>query len=250
MALVLNTHSATLPDTTPNLLPLHIAYSGPAPISTYFLVKKATQAADTTVAGLKRVFTAAFRGRVLHGLDVPLPPGYAGLSVRTDQTESAPVASTSSLKPSALKRRRTRDGSPTKERKRAKDAAPTRLGMRRTRSAAKLADVQEAESMEEPDMYAMMSEVVEEGDEQADQVMVESGAAGDVLATRFMTPVGRFDSILIWNPDMPIDEGRDEYIRAMDEWTRLADVVRLILRAYSYIDRANCSCRYMLYNGR
>lgn len=165
--------------------------------------------------------------------------------MRTDQTETesvpGPVASTSSLssmKPSALKRARarTRDGSPTKERKRAKDAAaaaaaPTRSGMRRTRSAAKFADVQEAE---EPDAYTMMSEVVDEGDEQAADQVMDSGADDDVpvTATRFMTPVGRFDSILVWNPDMPIDAGRDEYIRAMDEWTRLADVVRLFYSSY------------------
>ncbi|KAG1735920.1 ribonuclease H2, subunit C [Suillus paluster] len=40
--------------------------------------------------------------------------------------------------------------------------------------------------------------------------------------TRRLTPVSRFSSLNVWSPDIPVDEGKDEYLRSLTEWTKLA----------------------------
>ncbi|CAE6467859.1 unnamed protein product [Rhizoctonia solani] len=63
--------------TTPQLLPLHIDYDGPAPVDTYFHPAKDSNGTHI----------AAFRGRTLCGVDLPLPAGYTGavLSTKSDK---------------------------------------------------------------------------------------------------------------------------------------------------------------------
>jgi hypothetical protein len=39
---------------------------------------------------------------------------------------------------------------------------------------------------------------------------------------RRLTPVSRFSSLTVWSPDIPVDEGKDEYLRSLTEWTKLA----------------------------
>jgi hypothetical protein len=51
---------------------------------------------------------------------------------------------------------------------------------------------------------------------------------------RVLTPSATFNSFVLWNPDIPVDEGRDEYVRSLNEWTRLADVVSLYLTCSMY----------------
>lgn len=41
-----------------------------------------------------------------------------------------------------------------------------------------------------------------------------------------LTPISRFSSLTVWSPDIPVDEGKDEYIRSLTEWTKLAAEVR------------------------
>ncbi|KAH9971005.1 hypothetical protein BGW80DRAFT_1325058, partial [Lactifluus volemus] len=33
---------------------------------------------------------------------------------------------------------------------------------------------------------------------------------------------GRFDSFVLWHPDNPVDEGKDEYLRSLSEWVNIA----------------------------
>lgn len=40
--------------------------------------------------------------------------------------------------------------------------------------------------------------------------------------TRRLNPVSRFSSLTVWSPDIPVDEGKDEYLRSLTEWTKLA----------------------------
>ncbi|QRV88537.1 ribonuclease H2 non-catalytic subunit domain-containing protein [Ceratobasidium sp. AG-Ba] len=61
--------------TVPQLLPLHIEHDGPAAVETYFHVGQNEN-------GNK---TAAFRGREMHGVDLALPEGYAGVILRTGE---------------------------------------------------------------------------------------------------------------------------------------------------------------------
>lgn len=55
---------------TPELMPFHIEYDGPAPISTYMEVKEGEG------------YQTTFRGREMHGTMVRVGPGYTGLVVK------------------------------------------------------------------------------------------------------------------------------------------------------------------------
>ena len=57
-----------------------------------------------------------------------------------------------------------------------------------------------------------------------DDISVEPGQGGvpnDAEIER-LTPISRFSSLTVWSPDIPVDEGKDEYIRSLTEWTKLA----------------------------
>lgn len=56
------------PSTALHLLPVHIAYSGPARIASYFPV----------ISTGNDLYKSYFRGRLLVGVEVPLPAGYCG----------------------------------------------------------------------------------------------------------------------------------------------------------------------------
>ena len=68
-----------------------------------------------------------------------------------------------------------------------------------------------------------VQEVIEVQDE--DDAM-DGGESGEVGVpegpVRVLQPVSTFPSFMLWHPDNPVDEGRDEYMRSLKEWTRLA----------------------------
>ncbi|CAE6416190.1 unnamed protein product [Rhizoctonia solani] len=74
---------------TPQLLPLHIDYDGPAPVETYFHATKESNGNQT----------ATFRGRTLHGVNLTLPEGYSGavLSTKSDKSGDKQLESTSTF---------------------------------------------------------------------------------------------------------------------------------------------------------
>ena len=46
---------------------------------------------------------------------------------------------------------------------------------------------------------------------------------------RTFKPTGQFSSFVLWNPDLPVDPSRDEYLRSLTEWTKLAAEVSLLI---------------------
>ncbi|CAE6410346.1 unnamed protein product [Rhizoctonia solani] len=74
---------------TPQLLPLHIDYDGPAPVDTYFHVTKGSNGTQI----------AAFRGRTMHGVNLPLPEGYSGavFSAKADKNGEKRLESASTF---------------------------------------------------------------------------------------------------------------------------------------------------------
>ena len=234
MALVLVNPSSELSDVRPHLMPFHINYTGEAPVSTYFIVKDSpvlsipshdaskhvpdnssnASGAPPPAINTKPTYASAFRGRAMHGLEVSLPQGYTGLVLHTKD------ASTRSSTPTPvipMKRKPGEDSIPGKllQKKKGK-------GIPKTRSSAM--DMDDSLDIPADDMYAFMSRADDDSSESP--TLVGAGGASDNSMNRSLTPVSAFGSIVVWQPDMPVDEGRDEYIRAMDEWTRLANVVR------------------------
>jgi len=141
-------------------------------------------------------FISSFRGRTIQGLKVDLPEGYGGLVLRADA-----VGGTKTEKPVSKFTAKAMG-------KQKAANAPTR---RATRSAARAeADADDVEVNSE----AMDVDVND------DMVNLEEE---DVQRTvRTLVPSSQFSSFILWHPDNPVDETRDEYFRSLKEWTRLA----------------------------
>ncbi|KAI8996504.1 ribonuclease H2, subunit C [Trametes punicea] len=251
-ALKIASSEGPLPTATPHLMPFHIAYSGAAPISTYFRVRPApeptygreartpttedvfsdSQASSDSQATIIadsqaptsassamltsslstlvnvdsqtetpcvsssdskcRHFTAAFRGRSLHGLKVDLPEGYAGIVLRApvDHKGKAVAPSSRTVEEQEWNTRSASkaSGRTTRRKKRAEEDAGE--------------DFRDANATD-----------------------LEALNGGPV---RVLRPEARFSSFVLWHPDIPVDEGRDEYLRSLTEWTRLAAEIHRI----------------------
>lgn len=229
--------SAPLPECKVNLMPFHLNHNGTAPISTYFMVDTAketvgapstAQATDSTVPDAqndttgvkpnassdskmdvdghlssvledktapaeastsKNRFTSTFRGRVIQGLKVELPTGYVGIVLKPKESSEG--------------RKNGRD-----ERVGSAESAMGRV----TRGSSKAQGGKKSKGSveEEPEEHDIPPDL-------------------DGNAKRILAPTSSFSSFIIWHPDIPVDEGRDEYHRSLKEWTQLASVVRSVL---------------------
>ena len=244
---------ANLPVRVPHLMPFHIQHTGPAPVSTYFRIRPhagpdpslpsgdsqtepttatvntkvvlheekenlsaaadadrvvegpAAAEVDIAVANVKapashvqqsgpirrlsesaKRFISSFRGRTVHGVEVTLPKGYAGIVLRGDTNDQAHPHPTTESK---SKRR------------------PIRNSRRRP---------------------------IEE--EEVDEMSLEDE---EKPPDRVLKPTARFDSLVLWHPDIPVDEGQDEYLRSLSEWTNIASEVR----AYAQLS-VKCASRW------
>jgi len=267
-----------LPACTPYLMPFHIDYSGKAPISTYLRVEAASEvigaapnqedasSTDLKAGGsselsqnstdaivdaeslseargkdgpplppprlAKRVtnattrFISSFRGRTIQGLKVELPEGYGGLVLRGDVMGSGTKADNP----------RTNVNRKTQGKQKAKKSSKGRM----TRSTAHIETDGDDNAMEV------------DGDEVNLKDQISPGETA-----RTLIPSSQFSSFILWHPDNPVDETRDEYFRSLKEWTQLAhEVCCLFLfffAAYSTSldrftkwspERRPCSCIY------
>ena len=211
----------SLPERTPNLMPFNIKYTGTAPVSTYFRPKPPpaqtvppTDVASGSQEGTSQLSTitdttnpaesntnpaktldampkeeplvAAFRGRTIRGTRVSVPDGYIGVVlVGTDANK-------------------TKQRSPS----------PLPLGRRLSRRSGRVIHVDEDDEPQDVDM----DDVGEDADVDG------QGEEGETPA-RTLSLASVFSSFMVWNPDIPVDEGRNEYIRSLNEWTKLSAMV-------------------------
>ncbi|KAF8489962.1 ribonuclease H2, subunit C [Russula emetica] len=59
-------------------------------------------------------------------------------------------------------------------------------------------------------------------EEELDEMSLEDEEKPPVRALK---PTARFDSFVLWHPDIPVDEGKDEYLRSLSEWTNIASEI-------------------------
>jgi len=63
-------------------------------------------------------------------------------------------------------------------------------------------------------------------DDEDDNEVAGTGNVNTLLGnTRTLQPTSRFSSFMLWHPDIPVDEGRDEYYGALNEWVAIAHAV-------------------------
>ncbi|KAF9224123.1 hypothetical protein BS17DRAFT_780505 [Gyrodon lividus] len=138
---------------------------------------------------------AAFRGRQMYGQAVGLPEGYGGLVLQAPSLDA---------KGQGKEDARASSKPPFKSTKAKSKSKSTRATRQSTRGG----------NMEEDD----------------DEGSHMDGEGGDCVSPppdpsapiRKLIPASTFSSFTLWTPDRPVDEGRDEYMRALAEWTRLA----------------------------
>lgn len=147
----------------------------------------------TTASRNVERFVAAFRGRQMYGQAVDIPNGYGGLVLR------APLISKGKGKEDA-------EPTPKPLSQKVKPKSKTRAASWRSKRAT-------------VDDIADETKAGDDGDCCPDLDIDPSPLA------RKLVPSSMFTSFMLWTPDRPLDEGRDEYARALVEWTRLATEV-------------------------
>jgi hypothetical protein len=198
---------------TVHLLPFHISYSGPAAISRYFRIRRASPPSSVVDSRtlptpqdsqeeedgnapppVEETYEATFRGRLLHGKQIALPEGYSGLVLHAS----------------------TRRGG--------EDRAFDRRKRRRTMDMARITR-QRVNPGEDHGLEDRESLAYEEREEEDyEELELSSKRERD---RRLLTPTSTFDSFVLWNPDGPMDQGDDAYLRGLREWTTLASIVGL-----------------------
>ena len=182
----------------PQLMPFHISHTGPAPISTFFRVREQEE--------------PSFAGPV---------DGVSGSGIH----ETAPKPSLRKRFVSAFRGRQVIGTDIPLPAGYAGVIFRFEMQSRpapKPKSSAKARNVRGSRLSK-----AIAAEEEPEEDMDVDGDLLKSGE-DDERETKLLQPVQTFDAIRVWNADLPVDEGRDEYIRSLREWTTLAASVRAI----------------------
>ncbi|KAG8932725.1 hypothetical protein FRC02_000689 [Tulasnella sp. 418] len=250
---------SAVPEVQPHLMPFHITYTGPAAISTYFMIRDAPKEEEDEVTPVPKNETveetqvtpdesqnssgstlveesatpaleegtskeassvsmnavvvdivnrfqkrlvSAFRGRQIHGIEVELPKGYGGVVLRVEGNDDTKI------KVGDKRKRDDDDSMASKAKKKVKGIIKNAGRLTRKRSKT-VTEVDEDEEM---------------GDANEEEVQADSMGVENVT-TKTFAPTATFSKLVIWNADRRVDEGRDEYTRALREWPRMADLI-------------------------
>lgn len=180
-----------------HLMPFSIAYDGPAPMDTYFVMQEPEASEKTFDAYTSTEAVSAFRGRKIHGTRVVLPDTYqlGFFRVREDAPDEA-----------------DRPPPPSdRERKRASTQTAPPASVRGSRFSL---DDDEEEEEDEEENTTYEDSIVPAYEPEA--IQAKRGVA---WAKECLYPVASAgDSLWVWGPDGPIDAGDDVYIRTCREW--------------------------------
>lgn len=218
-------------------MPFHINYTGPAPISTYFV----TTAAESTLP-------------LPAPAPVPVPSSQdvdaTGVESKADAEHMAPDVEAVALSLSDSQATEASEFSQATEAT-TLDASNASLQDTLVPSDSFLAPIKSTDmmstfrgrqvigrSIDLPQGYVGLvlqtDKTATDGDQEhgrnrrgknAMDIDEHDDAAPSAGPTRKIVPTATFSSFMVWSPDIPVDEGRDEYIRSLKEWTALAEVV-------------------------
>ncbi|KAF8643019.1 hypothetical protein AX16_009263 [Volvariella volvacea WC 439] len=269
----------------PYLMPFHINYTGPAPISTYLKVEPASDvvggpqqpnsnnasryfasestteptaatsdsqetlldssesvaqngndtqtasASTSTIAeqepgtakksGPGTRFISSFRGRTIQGLNVDIPEGYVGVILEHVGDNGTTGGSKGGVQPSVAAAKA--QAKAEKEARKAMKAAGKAGRGRGTRSKSRAIAVEDDAEGDGDEDIVMLGATIPDTERDAD--MDRNLAVDGQENGRTMMCASQFSSFVLWHPDIPVDERRDDYYRALTEWTYLASEV-------------------------
>ncbi|KAJ3880450.1 ribonuclease H2, subunit C [Lentinula edodes] len=239
--------SKALPQCTPYLMPFHIDYTGPAPVSTYFRVEDAKTHVGSPEFSKddSRTETAeASAGSSGSGLDVAQSlHEHNGIDTisSVEQRMRSPETSTSNPVPDghpryiSTFRGRTVQGLEVdlpegytgivfRSGDEAGEAKNTGKGKGVANGKGKVAAVQQNQrrttrrstrSRVDDDDEVMDTDAEDEAEEASESAL-------DLFAS------SQFKSFLLWHPDIPVDTGKDEYMSSIGEWIKIASVLHQV----------------------
>ncbi|KAK7439206.1 hypothetical protein VKT23_017696 [Stygiomarasmius scandens] len=168
---------------------------------------------------LKPRFKSTFRGRTIQGLTVDLPPGYTGV-ILCSTDDDAPTTKTKAALATAK----------MSEKVRARRKATVAKGKGKIDIGVEDVEV-EIETEKRTTRRSTRSSVIDVDaleDDKDDSEVAGTTNANTLGNTRTLQPTSRFSSFVLWHPDIPVDEGRDEYYGALDEWVAIAHAVHCV----------------------
>ncbi|KAF9785047.1 ribonuclease H2, subunit C [Thelephora terrestris] len=207
----------SLPERSLNLMPFNIRYTGTAPVSTYFRPKQLpvqgdppTDAAAGSQEGTSQLSTATDTPNLAEPSKDPvtaadvtskeesLIAAFRGRTIRGTRV-SVPHGYTGVVLIGA-------DANKTKH------SSPPPSGRRPSRRSGRVIHVDEDDGPQDVDMNEASEGTDADGEEGEEP-------------TRTLTLASVFNSFTVWNPDIPVDVGRDEYARSLTEWTKLSAMI-------------------------
>jgi len=245
-----------LPVRVPHLMPFHIQHTGPAPVSTYFRIRPhvdpslpSSTLEDTLPSGnpeKELISTVSNSEFALEGKE-GTPAVAADIAVPTTVTTEADVAAAKAqaLAPTS---RFLQTGAIARLSESAKRFVSSFRG--RTVHGVEVALPKGYVGLvlrgdangktHQPASNAKRRrarvgqrrrklKIVGGGDDDDDERCLDDAAEmspEDGRPVSVLNPAARFDSFVLWHPDIAVDEGKDEYLRSLSEWVNIAAEVR------------------------
>jgi hypothetical protein len=213
----------------------------PEPSTSAATPSLASRSQSATTDADPRRLTAAFRGRTVQGLRVDLPAGYSGAVLRTPPDALALKAEGERVRAkAAAAASKAEVAAKTKAKKAAAASeASTRRATRRSQRAGLVVPQAEPEAAGEEADEGETAERERDEHNSADASEAQAGDSEDSAtpAVRVLRPSATFSSFVLWNADIAVDEGKDEYLRTITEWMDLAAEVGCL---YFWIPYRSC----------
>lgn len=243
-----------LPECSPNLMPFHISHSGPAPISTYFRVKPSSPHLSLTQNTSNEIHLSTDNSQ-----NTLVAEESQGSLTTIAESQSASLEEDSQACPAGAGAMvvdadsGTQAGSSSEVARAPPATPPVDDSLGNSFIAAFRGRQLHGRTVDLPQGYggivlsAPSSDAKSRGDDTGTvETMAQTKGKGRVTRTcsrqmeteeddaadadhddsrveiRRLTPVSRFSSLTVWSPDIPVDEGKDEYLRSLTEWTKLA----------------------------
>lgn len=186
------TNPSLLPSLQPNLLPVNIPWDGPAPVSQYFLVQPVIDPDEAARS-------------------LPTPVSENGDSNEEGNLEAL-------LPKLSLKKRFI-----AAFRGRKMQGLEVNLPVGMTGLVLRPADPMTRERIERT-IQRRRKEMIVDDDMGEEGNVDELSGSGE---KRYLEPIAKFSSFIHWNPDVRVDETRDEYIQGLTQWRRICSKVTL-----------------------
>lgn len=224
----------SIPERKPDLMPFHIAHTGPAPIRTYFRPKPTPPSTiETSLDNLPNIVTPKDEEKNNAEEEGQGETQQTEASASTSGSSTTLVDSQSSLS-SSIPISASSIPLPESTLPRLPPSAPRYTAAFRGRSLHGVSVplppgytgvILRGPGAAEVDVpHHHSSKKTRKGAMDVDAEDEEEEGEGE---TRTLRVDGRFEEFVLWTPDFPVDDGRDEVLRGVGEWIGLSAEVRL-----------------------